>query len=231
MAIAEAMKNLADNIITSYDTRIKAIGNIVAETHETLSGFAESRKKMAEELFKSLGDFVNKLKNNTEDLLTKFQSEHKEMSSEQAKGLSDFVKNLTDTVGSMLSESEKERKDTFKKMMGNITKEIKDIENYVSDKLKEFNEAHADMSEELKKSLSIFVGDLVNNVKNLLDGFRTDIKEAKDAWQNMVGTMEKARESGIIPGFEASAETSTVQEIVEKIKSKKRKGGRKKKAK
>ena len=49
MGIANSMKNLTENIIASYDLRVKAVGEIVANTEELLEKFASDRKEMSEE--------------------------------------------------------------------------------------------------------------------------------------------------------------------------------------
>ena len=48
MGIADSMKGITENIIASYDVRVKALGDLVAGTRKTLKGFAEERKKMSE---------------------------------------------------------------------------------------------------------------------------------------------------------------------------------------
>jgi hypothetical protein len=46
MVMAKDMKKLTENIIISNDVRVKAMGDLVADTHETLKGFSMDRKKM-----------------------------------------------------------------------------------------------------------------------------------------------------------------------------------------
>ena len=137
MGIAEDIKTLGEDIVTSYDTRVKALGELVSNVHKTLKGFAADRKKMSAEQAKALANFVADLTKDVGNMIRTFQKEHKEMSN-----------NLKES----LEKGETDRLKTFKNMMGNIRKGIKDIETYVENKLKEFSDAHADMSEDLRKT-------------------------------------------------------------------------------
>ena len=38
MGIADSMKNITEDIIASYDIRVEALGNLVADTREDLKG-------------------------------------------------------------------------------------------------------------------------------------------------------------------------------------------------
>jgi nucleoid DNA-binding protein len=44
------LKNLAEEIIVSYDARVKMVGEIVEDTHKILDGFKEKRQEMSDNL-------------------------------------------------------------------------------------------------------------------------------------------------------------------------------------
>ena len=44
------LKNLAEEIIVSYDARVRLVGEIVEDTHKTLDGFKEKRQEMSDNL-------------------------------------------------------------------------------------------------------------------------------------------------------------------------------------
>jgi len=241
MGIAEDMKKLAENIITSHDVRVKALGTLVADTHKTLKGFERDRKKMATEQAKDLAGFVKGLTKNVEEMLKMFGRDHKQMSKEQAKSLSDFVMDLTKNVGNMvkniqkahkemaseleanLEKGETERLKDFKKMMADIQKAIKEIETFVANKLKEFDEAHADMSAELKKELNSYVMGIVKETQKLLKEYSSDMAQAKKAWNGMSATMAKARKAGFpMPKIDAGEKVSTVKQATRKAQGKKK---------
>lgn len=223
MTIAEDMKKLTENIMTSHDVRVKALGTLVTDTHKTLKGFERDRKKMAVEQAKDLADFVKGLAKNVEDMLKMFERDHKQMSKEQAKGLSDFVVNLTEEIGSMLDSFQKSRNEMSEELKDRLAKEVKEIETHVANKLKEFNKDHADMSEELKKDLAKYVEGIVKETQKLLKEYSSDMAQAKKAWNGMSATMAKARRAGfIMPKIDAGEKVTTVKQATRKAQGKKR---------
>lgn len=217
MGIADSMKKITEDIIASYDVRVKTVGDLVADTQKTIKGFESDRKKMGEEQAKNLGDYVNSLSKSVEDMLKEFQKEHKKMSDDQAKSLADFVKNLTKDVVSMLKGFQKEHSEMSKELKDKLTKEVKDIETYVKNKLKEFSEAHANMSEKLKKDLDKYVAGIVSETKKLLGEYSSDMNKARETWKSMAATLAKKR--GIKPKakVEAKVEVRPVKEAVEEV--------------
>jgi len=223
MTVAEDMKKLAENIITSHDVRVKALGTLVTDTHKTLKGFERDRKKMAAEQAKSLAEFVQELSKNVENMLKGFGKNHKQMSREQAKSLSVFVVNLTEEIGSMLDGFQKARSEMSEELKDRLAKEVKEIETYVANKLKEFNKAHADMSEELKKELNNYVMGIVKETKKLLKEFSSNMAQASKTWKSMSATMAKARKAGfMMPEIDAGEKVSTVKQAARKAQGKKR---------
>jgi len=251
MGISDEIKKLGEDIVASYDTRVKAIGVLVKDTHQMLKGFQTEHKEMAGKLrtdlakgeedrlkdFKALmadiQKFVSNVAKEVSDMIKRFQKEHKEMA---------------DKLEADLAKGEEDRIKAFKPMMANIRKEIKAIEAYVAKKLKEFDDAHADMSEELKKMLAKYVDDMVKATKklmsdilarqkernaevaDLLAAYNAEREKMASNWQGLTETMAKRR--GEKPVVSAGAEVKTVEEAVKKPKKGKgKKRGRKKKKK
>ncbi len=151
MGIADSMKGITENIIASYDVRVKALGDLGADTRKTLKGFAEERKKMSEEQAKNLADFMDGLSKSVEDMLKGFQREHKNMSDGQAKSLADFVKNLNKDVGSMLKGFQTDR--------GKMSKELKkDLDKYVADIVSGVKKLLGEYSSDMKKAREAWKG-------------------------------------------------------------------------
>jgi len=225
IAIAEDMKKLTENIIISNDVRLKAVGELVSETHKTLKGFAGDRKKMAAEQANDLADFVNGLSKNVQSFLGKFQKDHQQMSKEQTKSLNDFVVNLTEDVGSMLDGFQKARNEMSEELKDRLAKEVKEIETYVANKLKEFDKTHADMSKELKKELNGYVMGIVKETRGFLKECGSNMAQARKAWQSMSATMAKARKAGfMMPKIDAGKKVTTVKQAIGKGKGAKRAG-------
>ena len=76
MGIATDMTKLGEEIIASYDMRVRAVGELVKDTHTTLKGFERDRTKMAAEQAKALDNFVKSLTKDVDGMLKKFRREH-----------------------------------------------------------------------------------------------------------------------------------------------------------
>jgi ABC-type transporter Mla subunit MlaD len=177
MTIAEDMKKLTENIISSSDVRLKAVGGIVADTNNLLGGFARDRGKMAKEQTRDLADFVSGLSKDVQSLLkeaqnmlNEFHKSNSQMGKEQAKSLSDFVHKLTSEVGSTLSGFEKDRGKMSKELKDKLAREVKDIQAQVER--------------------------ILDEADKLVGGFNADMAQARKAWQSMSATMARARKVG-----------------------------------
>jgi len=129
MGIAGDVKNLAEDIVASYDARVKVIGTIVKDTRNTLKGFHAEHKEMSAKQAKDLADLVDdltknaaapksSLKKKTGDIetyvknkLKEFSDAHAEMSGELkkelAKYVADIVKETKELLGAFHDEREK----------------------------------------------------------------------------------------------------------------------------
>lgn len=241
LGIAGSMRGITEDIMASYDMRVKALGDLVTGTRMTLKGFTSDRKKMGREQAKNLADFVEGLSKSVGNMLEEFGDNHSQMSKEQAKNLTNFARNLTENIKEMvrdiqkshkemsdnlkgnLEKGERDRLKDFKGMMGCIHKGIKDIENYVANKLREFSDAHAEMSEQQKKDLANYVRGIVNEVKNLLSEYGSDMEKARASWQDMASTLAKSRGNGGMPRIEARERVATVDEAIKKVRKNRKK--------
>jgi ABC-type transporter Mla subunit MlaD len=211
MGIATEMKKLSEDIIASYDVRVKAVGELVRDTHKTLSGFAGDRRRMSAQQSKDLADFTNGLSKNVQsllkqaqDLLNEFHKDNTQMGKEVAKSLSDFVNELTRDVGSMLSSFEKEHAQMSKELKNRLAKEIKDIQTQVER--------------------------ILDEADKLMGEYSSDMAQAKKAWENMSAALAKARKGGVMPRIEAGEDVSTVRQAVKKGRGKKGSTSAKKRA-
>jgi ElaB/YqjD/DUF883 family membrane-anchored ribosome-binding protein len=204
MAIAEDMKELTESIIISNDVRLKAVGQLVADTHETINGFSMDRKKMAAQQAKDLANFMNGLSKNVQSMLKsarnmveQFHKDNMQMSREQAKNLADFVNNLVTGVGSMLDSFQKDHKHMSKELRAKLTREIKDIEAEVER--------------------------ILGDADKLIGEFSAGMAQAKKAWKSMSAALARARKAGfIMPEIDAGQKVRTVKQATSKAQGKKR---------
>ena len=167
MGIANDVRNLSEDIVASYDARIRTIGTIVKETQA--------------------------LAKNTHTMLKGFNSEHNEMSVEQAGVLNGFMADLTKNVGSIIKGFQNEHKNMATALHSSLRKSTKDMETYVKKELREFSDSHSEMSLELKKDLAKYAADIVNGTQELLGSFHDEREEMADHWQAMATVMAKKR--------------------------------------
>lgn len=202
MGIANDIEKLGEDVVASYDGRVKAIGVLVKDTRQMLKRFRADREEMSDNQAKVLANFVADLTKNVGSMIKDFQNEHKAMAEE---------------LRASLDKGEADRLKDFKAMMSGIQKTIKEIEIYVRNKLKEFSDAHMEMSGELKEELAKYVGDIVSATKELLDGFKGEREDMAANWQNLVETMAKKRDSK--SKVEAEVKMRPVKEAIEEIES------------
>ncbi len=200
MTIAEDMKKITENIIISNNVRLKAVGGLVADTHETLNRFSMDRKKMAAEQARDLAGFINGLSKDVQSMLKsaqnmvqQFHKENIQMSKEQAKNLADFVNSLISNVGSMLDSFQKDHARMSKEMKAKLSREIKDI----------------------KAEVEKVLGD----ADKLMGEYNADMAGAKKAWQSISAVMARARTAGfVIPKIDAGKKVRTIKQSAGKAR-------------
>ncbi len=139
MGIADSMKETTENIIASYDLRVKELDDLIADTRKTLRGFTSDRKKMAGEQGEGLADFVKDLSNSVGGMLKGFKRNQKEVSEEQAKRLSTFITALSKEVGLILKGFEKARSEMSEELKERLVKEVMAIKNETDKLLAGYN--------------------------------------------------------------------------------------------
>jgi hypothetical protein len=156
MGLATELKNLGEEMISSFRQRIKENEELVTDVQKTLDGFRKDHQDMAAALragldkdektrlkefaplMKNINEEISGIFTYTHDLLAKFDKEHLGMSVELRKNLFD---------------GEVERLKEFVPLMKSINEEISEIFTYTHDLLAKFNKEHLGMSVELRKNL------------------------------------------------------------------------------
>jgi len=214
MGIADEMKRVAQEIASSYESRISEVGIIIDNTHRVLEDFKTKRNEMSTELKETLAregslrkkDFDNMMK----DILSRQDEREK-----QVRGLlTTFLeeqKEMAQTIKKNLSEGEKVRIDDFKKMLQDIQARQRARENEVSMMLKEFQKEYKEMAESLHSLLhkgeAIRIKDFKEMLKNIksrqierekevrvrLDEFRKEREDMASQWHTITNLMAKKR--------------------------------------
>ncbi|MFH1891852.1 MAG: hypothetical protein ABIK83_04130 [Candidatus Zixiibacteriota bacterium] len=152
MGIAEDMKALTQEIVSSYQSRIPAIGTIVYDTHRLLDDFRTRRNGMSNLLKDTLArarslrkkDFANMMK----DILS-CQDEKEDRVKDMLKTFFEEQKEIATVLKKSLAEGGKIKIDDFREMLQNIQARQKARENEMSLMLKEFQKEYREMAESL----------------------------------------------------------------------------------
>ncbi|MDP2648062.1 MAG: hypothetical protein Q8P35_02375 [Candidatus Yanofskybacteria bacterium] len=120
------LKNLAEDIIASYDARVKVVGEIIVDTHKILDGFRGERQEMSDNLREVLAKSESLRKKDfnammQDILLTQYKREEN-----VKKMLADFREEearVAERLGELLKGGEKLRLADFKKTLGRIRKD------------------------------------------------------------------------------------------------------------
>ena len=235
MGIADDIKKLGEDIVASYDSRVKAIGVLVKDTHQMLKGFDVEHKEMSEKLradlakgekdrlagFKVMMAEIKKFVSDivvdgTAKLMKQIQKEQKDRNEAVADLLEKFAKDheaMANELKKSLAKGETDRLEDFKKMMAGIQKYVKDVVNETKKLIKAIQARQDERNKE---------------VLDLLEAFKTEREKMAANWQALTATMAKRR--GGKPVVSAGAEVKTVEEAVKepKKKGKGKKRGRKK---
>jgi len=147
MKIAESMKDTTREIMASYNQRVKAVGDIVDDTHSTLKGFTRDRRKMSADQVKALVEFTSELSSTIAALLKKISHDHANMSKEQKAKLVKFVKEVQASVGNMIKDFTAERAEMSEALKKDLAKYVKGMVASVASMIGEYrtdmNRAHA----------------------------------------------------------------------------------------
>lgn len=215
MPLAEDMKHIVENIVTSYDARIQSIESIFDTTHQLLEGFhgsfldtRQEREKLNAELRESLArngslrkkDFDNMMQGilstqerrekEVRNLLNIYVNEHKEMAQALRESLDKFK--------DFLAKGETQRVREFQEMIKQILAKQDQRRKGVTSKLKEFQKEQQEMAKRLKDLLVKGGALRIKDLKSMLKDFKAQHKERvaqreerREKVQSMLGDFKK----------------------------------------
>lgn len=213
MPLAEDMKNIVENIVSSYETRIQSVGAIFDATHQILQGFQDSlldtkqeREKINTELRENLAkteslrkkDFDNMMQgilsaqdereNEVRNLLNSYLNEQKEMAQALRENLEKFKDGL--------AKGEVERAKDFQGMIKEILAKQDERKEEITSKLKVFQKEQQEMAKRLKELLAKGRELRIMDLKSMLKEFKAQHK------QRIVCQKERREEvCGMLGGF------------------------------
>jgi len=192
MGIASDIKTLGEDIVASYDGRIKAIGTIVKDTHQMLKGFDAEHKEMADKLEADLAK-------GEEDRIKDFKV--------MMAGIQKEIKEIETYVAKMLKE--------FHGAHADMSEELKkELAKYVDDMVKATKKLMSDIQARQKERNT--------EVADLLEAYNAEREKMAANWQALVATMEKKRGGRPVVSAGAKVETveEAVKKPIKKGKKK-----------
>jgi len=217
MPLAQDIKNIVENIISSYEARIQSIGVIFDTTHQLLEAFQESlfdtkqeREKINAELRENLAkneslrkkDFDNMM----QDILWAHEEREKQVRS-LMKGYLDEQKEVANALGEnlrivkdALADGEAYRIKESQTAIAEALAKQKQRKQEVSSELKEYQKNHQEMAQRLKELLTKGKKLRIKDLKSMLAEFKIEHRERmtrqeerrKDV-QSMLNGFEKER--------------------------------------
>lgn len=230
MGIADDMKRLAQEVVSSYESRISEVGIIIDNTHCILEDLKSKRSEMSNQIKETLAkeeslrkkDFNNMMK----DILSSQDGREKEVRDLLKTFLAE-QKEIAETIKKNLSEGEKVRINDFKKILQDIQTRQKAGENEVSMMLKEFQKEYKEMADSLHSLLdkgeAIRIKDFKEMLKNIrsrqiereeevrkkLDEFSKERQDMASEWRELTVVMAKKRANSLKGGESREKEEIT----------------------
>jgi hypothetical protein len=174
------MKQTADGIVGSYDTRIAALGNLKSGVHKTLNDFASNRKKSSKEQNAALSGFANAMARGVTRMLREFHGNHSAMATELTENLKQFETGIENKVSGLLRGFTQAHDRMSRKLHG-------DLESYAS-------------------GIGRDTARLLGGYRREQGQAAADVKAAHVAWRSMTKTMA-ARRNGEQTAPEAGRRT------------------------
>jgi uncharacterized protein YicC (UPF0701 family) len=248
MGIALGMKELTQDIASSYDNRAKCVElikeeakQVIRESQILIEDFRLSRKETSAQLRSYLVQDMARRKSEVHQRLTNFEKLRKEEGAQMRKDLAQGVAERRSEVEEIKEETQQSVKNFHllrKRMSLELNKELskgrEETKAEVEGLLKEAQELVEDFQKARKKSGDQLRKDLAKSranrnleVKEMRNDFRRaqaeikeDLKEGAIAWQELARTMQEKRTGGRAKKVEVSAEEeeSSPQAEAEEIK-------------
>ena len=202
MGIAEDMKRIAEEIVSSYQSRISTVAMIIDNTHQLLEDYKNKRNEISNHLKETLArqeslrkkDFDYMMK----DILS-HQDEREKQVRDLLKTFFEEQKEIAQVIKRNLAEGEeKVRISGFKKMLEDIQARQKARENEVSVMLKEFQTEYKEMAESLRSLLDKREAIRIKEFKAMLKDIRSrQIERAKEV-RARLDEFRKERQDGLL---------------------------------
>ncbi len=167
MRTVEEMQNLTQNLISSYDSQLDAIGAIIDNTYRVLDDFKDKRVILSHTLKETLASGQSLRKKDFDGMMKGILLNQQEKEKEVKQSLKKFIeeqKRRADELKDALTKGEVERIRKAQMGIENGMAEVKGL-------LKEYDEQQKGLAEELRRLLTkgkdLKIKDLKDTIRNL----------------------------------------------------------------
>jgi hypothetical protein len=194
MPSAEDMKNLVENILSSYEMRIQSIGAIFDTTHQLLQSFQESfldtrfeREKISDQIRETLARNESLRKRDFDCMMHEILSmqdtreeEVRELLNGYLTGQKEMAHSLRDNLAKVkeaLAKEDTKRVREFQTVIKDILSEQEERKLEAVFRLKEFQKGQHEMAKRLKELLAKGSELRIKDLKSMLAEFKSQHKE------------------------------------------------------
>lgn len=173
------LKNLAEDIVVSYDARVKVVGEIVEDTHKILDGFRKNREEMSDNLREVLAKSESLRKKDfsammQDILLTQHKKE--ENVKKMLAGFREEESRVAEHLRGLLKRGEELRLADFKKTLVRIRQDQAARE--------------ANTGEQVRAELAA----MQDEVHKMLEAFKKEREAAAEEWKKISPMLAKKKD-------------------------------------
>jgi len=164
------LKNLAEDIIASYDTRVRVVDEIVEDTHKILDGFREKREEMS---------------GNLQEVLAKFESLRKKDFNAMMQDILLTQQKREEGVKTMLADFREEETRVSKQLRDFLKRgeeiRLADFKKTLARIRQDQTAREANTGEQIRVELSSMQGE----VYKMLETFKKEREAAESEWKKV----------------------------------------------
>ena len=175
METVEQMKNVAQDLIASYDSRVDAIGTIMDNTYQVLDDFKDKRAKLSTQLKETLAKRGSLRKKDFDRMINGILLSQEEKEKEVKQSLRNFIKEQKKGAFELKDALTKGEVERIKKAQIGIENGIAEIKGL----LKGFYEQQKELTEGLRKPLTKGNDLKIKDFKDMIKNLQTRRKEVK----------------------------------------------------
>jgi len=202
MGIAAGIKDITQDIASSYEARIAEVGRLKTEAKEMLSYFHASHGEMSSGLRRGLAQAKAKMGTEVRTMRNGFQTSHKEMGLALGQDLAEHTQSVRGKVAKMRQEIGASHRDMSTKLRKDLTQGVRAGKSEVKAMRNGFRTAHNKMGTQLRKDLASYDRSIKSAVSGIRQEMIADLREARTTWQELASNMQAKRGGVVVPEYE-----------------------------